>query len=257
MFACRNVINSLWVSRDVPHGSNAALVRDRYLRSLDKATVEKNDRLDLQKLMIKSGENGAQLYHCAYKRFLCLLDPDCEYYRIFQTQGRIIVGLGAKNALETGISLHHTFGVPFIPGSALKGLAYHYCDQVWGGKEDGFKKEGRNHKIIFGTSEDSGHIRFLDAWITPDTQRNSIRPDVMTPHHGDYYKGKSAPTDFDDPNPVTFLSVSGKFLVPVSCDIPGDKGKKWAELSLALISNALRDWGIGGKTSSGYGRLVE
>ncbi len=36
---------------------------------------------------------------------------------------RCIVGLGAKGAREVGIRLHHLYGFPIIPGSALKGLA--------------------------------------------------------------------------------------------------------------------------------------
>lgn len=54
---------------------------------------------------------------------------------------------------------------------------------------------------------------------------------------------------------MTFLSVVGTFEVAVSCDVSGDEGKKWAELVFGMLSDALRDWGIGGKTNSGYGRL--
>ena len=34
------------------------------------------------------------------------------------------------------------------------------------------------------------------------------------------------------------------------------KAKKWGQLSMKLLSEALDNWGIGGKTNSGYGRLV-
>src|SRR4051812_25489068 len=37
-------------------------------------------------------------------------------------RGRMVVGLGAESVLETAISLHRIYGVPYIPGSALKGL---------------------------------------------------------------------------------------------------------------------------------------
>lgn len=33
----------------------------------------------------------------------------------------------------SGITLHHTYGVPFLPGTALKGLAAHYAHQIFGG----------------------------------------------------------------------------------------------------------------------------
>jgi CRISPR-associated protein Cmr6 len=63
------------------------------------------------------------------------------------------------------------------------------------------------------------------------------------------------PTDFDDPNPVTFLSVHGTFCVAVSCDVPGTVGDEWASRVFGMLSDALKEWGIGGKTNSGYGRL--
>ncbi len=44
-----------------------------------------------------------------------------------RAQGRIIVGLGNKGPLEFGITLHHTTGLPIIPGSALKGLCRTYA----------------------------------------------------------------------------------------------------------------------------------
>ena len=40
---------------------------------------------------------------------------------IFRTSSRLIVGLGAVHALETSITLHHTYGIPYIPGSSFKG----------------------------------------------------------------------------------------------------------------------------------------
>ena len=36
---------------------------------------------------------------------------------------RIVIGLGGAHVLETNMLLHHIYGIPYIPGSALKGLA--------------------------------------------------------------------------------------------------------------------------------------
>jgi CRISPR-associated protein Cmr6 len=45
-------------------------------------------------------------------------------------QGRVVerlaVGLGAPSVLETGIALHRVYGIPYLPGSAIKGLTRHY-----------------------------------------------------------------------------------------------------------------------------------
>ena len=49
---------------------------------------------------------------------------------------RLVIGLGGKGTLEMGITLHHHGGYPFIPGSALKGLAHSwalfYLADQWG-----------------------------------------------------------------------------------------------------------------------------
>lgn len=111
-----------------------------------------------------------------------------------RTQGRLIVGLGNKSVLDTGIRLHHTYGLPMISGSALKGLASHYCDRCWGqwGVQDPprenrlFRRneKGGHHELLFGTTNDGGVIAFHDAWITPESLRKSgLMLDVMTPHH--------------------------------------------------------------------------
>jgi CRISPR-associated protein Cmr6 len=79
----------------------------------------------------------------------------------------------------------------------------------------------------------------------------------MNPHHSKYYSAlQETPTDFDDPIPIPFLSVQGKFLVGVSADRSLPRAREWLDLAFGLIAEALEQWGIGGKTSSGYGRLT-
>lgn len=258
--ACRNKIGDLWPrdppDSELPNAANAALVRDRYLRVPVKENLHPNARKELFRTMQSAVDRSGDIYQAAYERYIQPpgKNPAANF---FTTKNRMILGLGNENVLETGLTLHHTYGTPMIPGTALKGLAAHYCDQVWGAKDERFKRGQEYHKALFGTTDDAGHIIFHDAWITPETLKGSLRPDVMTPHHGDYYseknEGAAAPTDFDDPNPVTFLSVVGTFHIAVSCDIPEEKD--WTSFVFDLLADALCKWGIGGKTSSGYGRL--
>jgi CRISPR-associated protein Cmr6 len=255
--ACRSAISAWWdLDKD---GDNAGLMRDRFLRVAVKD--KKNHpqaRKELFEAMRQSLAQSKETYEAAYQRQESTL-MNLKSKGFYRTDGRMIIGLGGENVLETGLTLNHTYGTPLIPGSALKGLAAHYCDQAWGAVDDKFKLSGEYHKVIFGTTEDSGHIIFHDAWITPDSLEGSLQLDVMTPHHGDYYSdetGSTAPTDFDDPNPVTFLSIVGTFKVAVSCDVSGPIGDEWACRVFELLSDALQEWGIGGKTNAGYGRLI-
>lgn len=255
--ACRSVISDWWELDKT--GENAGLLRDRFLRVAVKDKKNHPEaRNKLFEAICQSLVRSLETYSAAYQRQEATL-KDLKSSGFFNTDGRMVIGLGAENVLETGLTLNHTYGSPLIPGTALKGLAEHYCHQAWGAADERFKLGGEYHQAIFGTTKDSGHIIFHDAWITPESLIGSLQPDVMTPHHGDYYsdeKGLTPPTDFDDPNPITFLSVVGTFLIAVSCDVPGPVGDEWAERVFDLLTDALREWGIGGKTNAGYGRLV-
>ncbi len=228
---------------------------------------------------IKSAANAEarELYKVAYQRWQQTL-PTTNI--ILKTEGRLIVGLGTENVLETGIRLHHTYGLPTLPGSALKGLAAHYCDQVWGQRDNcdslddalkfrGPRKEdqktnrpaephGEFHKILFGANDESGCIVFHDGWFVPDSDSSPLKLDVMTPHHSGWNNidDPEPPTDFDSPIPIPFLSVAVKFHIAVAwCGPESERANDWTKLALSLLTDALKNWGVGGKTSSGYGRL--
>lgn len=241
------------------HGQHAGLLLQRYL--CENATGETGNPEE-KRAILQAAINAAanadvrELYTIAFSRWKSSL-PESSVAIDLQTLGRLIVGLGSENVLETGIRLHHTYGMPIIPGSALKGLAAHYADQVWGETEARFKKGRPFHELLFGTTDDSGCIVFHDAWFVPGCEGEPLKLDVMTPHHPKWLDGTAPPTDFDAPTPVPFLSVAGKFHVAVSWRGPAsEKSQDWTELSLSLVADALNNWGVGGKTTSGYGRLA-
>lgn len=236
------------------------------------------------------------------KDYACFFD--C-WKRAFEKEGcgtaelravsRILVGHGNPSATEVGITLHHTWGVPCVPGSALKGLLSHYVDAVYGPRKEGLaaasggpgdgerdqyrgviwsrsriqRGPGRVYRAIFGApsaEEDhpasgeegaiQGGVVFHDALYVPGSCPGDkpFARDVLTVHHREYYTsgGESYPNDYDSPNPVGFLSVrpGARFLVALG------GASEWTTFVMPLLQDALRDWGVGGKTTSGYGRLV-
>jgi CRISPR-associated protein Cmr6 len=199
------------------------------------------------------------LYRHAFARWKRLLRDLPEPHQMVEVATRpftrVIVGLGNKGILEAGLRLHHTYGVPLLPGSALKGLTSHYCHEVWGRRDARYQRSGPFHALLFGTTEDGGAIRFEDGWMDPEG--SAILPDVVTPHHQTWQTDPTrAPTDFDSPVPVPFLSVAGRFCIAVCWQGPKDeRAAAWTKRALAILVEALQDWGVGGKTSSGYGRL--
>lgn len=186
-----------------------------------------------------------------------------------EVEGRMIIGLGQKGPTEAGLALEHTWGVPMIPGSALKGLtmaAAHLLleDEAWRKKSDG---RGRSLALLGGTTEHIGRVIFHDAWWIPNhhdrQEKLPIHPDVITVHHPDYYKdGKRAPSDMDNPIPNAFASVNGAYFVVVEVTSPlkqQDKDEPESETlldaALCILKLGLTHLGIGAKTNAGYGRM--
>ena len=193
-----------------------------------------------------------------------------------KVQGRMIVGLGDKNPLEFGITLQHTWGVPYIPGSSLKGLASAtaarlIADPDWQRSkphpadvtsEDHPKEKTDIPKtsadLLFGDTEQMGGVIFHDAWWIPDTGQAEagkvpLHLDVMTVHHPDYYQKDPEncppPSDTDSPNPVSFLSAGGSYLIALEGE------EAWCQAAYELLKIGLEELGIGAKTHSGYGRM--
>jgi CRISPR-associated protein Cmr6 len=257
--------------------SHVAMLLQRYVaHPADGSEQWSAAKRTILKMAICAADNVETrgLYSRAFDRWTSSL-PTGSMTLELRTLGRLIVGLGSENVLETGLRLHHTYGLPVVPGSAIKGLCAHYCDQVWGSSNSKFKKpvaeqdkvyreflDGKGpsppenyHRLLFGNTDDSGCMIFHDAWLTPNSS-SPLCLDVMTPHHPGWMDGLVAPSDFDSPNPVPFLSVAGQFLFAISwCGPPIERSTNWTKLVCSLLLGALAEWGIGGKTSSGYGRF--
>lgn len=169
--------------------------------------------------------------------------------------GRMVVGLGAESVLEVSIALQRTYGMPYIPGSALKGLAAATAhkrleDPKW--RKAGKDSEiGEAHKVLFGDQESSGYVTFHDALWIPNGDKLPLDLDVMTVHHPDYYQGSgdAPPADWDSPNPVAFVSARGRYLLAVTGP------EEWADAAIDILKDALEHDGIGAKTAAGYGRM--
>lgn len=214
-----------------------------------------------------------------------------------ELKSRLLIGHGSSSAVDVGITVHHTWGVPVIPGSAVKGLVAHYVDATYGPSEpdrqpweqqgdertrahyQGVTWRGRCvergpgavYRALFGAPDareddvmrehdlgagaSAGLVVFHDALYVPGSIKGNkpFAADVLTVHQKSYYDslGKSAPNDYDSPNPVAFLTVR-----PGACLLFALSGPaQWTDLAEKLLRDALDRWGVGGKTSAGYGRF--
>ena len=193
----------------------------------------------------------------------------CESF-LLKNDYRIIPGLGGANILETNINLHHIYGVPYIPGSSLKGLAkamavekikentdlsYKEIDKILEAEkldESQNIKDIKLYRSIFGTQKKTGRVNFMDSY--PEG-RIKFKLDIMTPHYKDYYKEmnsdnpKNSPEDTGDPNPITFLVLEG---TAFRFNLISDE-KEILKGAVELLEKGLRYMGVGAKTRIGYG----
>ena len=248
MQSCRDVLYTLELGR----GENASLIMARYIKNLD----DKNDsKRDLFTAMTKAASNAQDLYSLAFRtrHDALAMTATPGYFRTIQA---LAAGLGNSNVIETGLALNPTYGVPMLPASSIKGVTAHYCAEVFGPADSRFRgpdddgTAGEIYEALFGKTspegeQEAGLLRFYDAWIMPECVRNAFVLDVMTPHHG---------SDFTDPIPVNFLTVSGDFELWIGClDFEADR--KWADFAFGLTEAALKNYGIGGKIRAGYGKM--
>ena len=174
--------------------------------------------------------------------------------------GRMAVGMGNESVFENSITLHRTYGVPYIPGSALKGLTAHYARNHL----DGMEKTSEIYEAVFGSGDNAGFVTFFDALYIPGSSKNidnngkdlPLKNDIITPHHQEYNSGNKTkkgdvipPAEYDDPVPIPFISSVGSYLIAIAGP------EKLVFFVSEIMKMALKEEGIGSKTSSGYGRI--
>jgi CRISPR-associated protein Cmr6 len=106
---------------------------------------------------------------------------------------------------------------------------------------------------IFGTQKQQGKVIFFDAYPIGEI---NLKIDVMNPHYPEYYSKGQAPTDWQNPIPIKFLTVENtKFQFYLA--VRGENSNKILEKTKELCLEALKEHGIGAKTSLGYGIFEE
>jgi len=223
--------------------TNAGLWLDKFIREQKKEDKESRRKLVKEVAEIRVPEDYARWFE-RWRQTLLDYGAECREAKV---NGRMAIGLGDESVLETSVTLHHTYGVPCIPGSALKGLAASFARQHLG---DEWLLNTTAYVTVFGDTKMAGYVTFFDALPLP-TNSSLLHPDIITVHHEKYYNSNSEPpADWDDPTPVPFLSATGTYLIALSGP------PAWAGTAFDILKHALDHVGIGAKTSSGYGRLT-
>ncbi len=178
-------------------------------------------------------------------------------------------GLGNEHPLENGFSFLTPYGLPYLPGSGVKGVIRRAAEELasseWG-ETQGWSKDAIRQ--LFGPGEEDfardrdtparqGALRFWDVF----PQIGAMCVEIMTPHLGEYYQGNATPNTSLTPNPIPFLAVPAKarFCFHVECapaSISDENLREnWRALLQAAFEHAGKWLGFGAKTAVGYGHM--
>ena len=166
-------------------------------------------------------------------------------------------GLGNEHPLENGFAFLNPYGLPYLPGSGIKGVlrqaARELASGQWGDTcgwteelihqppwSDCRKIDLSVLDALFGRETENGssdHVRgALSFWdALPQIPGDSLSVDIMTPHQSHYYQpqdlrdkkaylkssGSTSPHDSGAPTPISFLTLppGTRFTFHVRCDM--------------------------------------
>jgi CRISPR-associated protein Cmr6 len=195
-------------------------------------------------------------------------------------------GLGNEHPLENGFAFLNPYGLPYLPGSGVKGVLRQAARELasgdWGDShgwepDERFLLELAKTRIpmtmldvLFGKQSSDGeteHVRgALRFWdVFPQVPGTHLDVEVMTAHQSHYLQGTDTPHESGQPNPINFLTVppGAGFHFHVQCDQPFltrlapelAEPSVWQSLLSAALEHAF-DWlGFGAKTAVGYGAM--
>ena len=224
-------------------GKNKAAAQDTFRHITD---LTQSDQARMKALACRQGALGSCVPATA------ILHLEAQSVTPFTT------GLGNEHPLENGFAFLNPYGLPYLPGSGVKGVLRQAARELASGEWEGSGgwsieakyeiqiKSGESEPedeqapaplrldmidVLFGrdTSEKStaqfrGVLTFWDVF--PQIHADRLFIEIMTPHQSHYYQrkpeaGSMSPHESGQPNPICFLTVppESKFEFYVVCDV--------------------------------------
>lgn len=261
---------------------NAGLLIQRGLRVWDTTDKAKADKKDL--IEVIANTKPSDLYQLAFDRWLLQTQQKEAFATVpAAIDGRLMTGLALGGTLETGVATQHSYGMPMLAGSAVKGAVRAYAENLFSQKDaEGqviLEKDSKGIErtaidpvmkpildILFGADENAeqanaGYLIWHDAWLIPALTKEGkysssddaqpFAEEIVTVHHQQYYAdktGKVEALDMEAPVPNQQLAVQGSFYFAVE-----GKNKQWLDFAKQLLENMLHQFGMGAKGAAGYG----
>lgn len=209
----------LWTTHDIDYEVRGQSRQEREVKCENKVTalvaakhLTKNDQTTMQALLARQNHAFASIAECDG---LCL---DALAVAPFTT------GLGNEHPLENGFAFLNPYGLPYLPGSGVKGVLRQAARELasgewgdacgWSAAKDkpllqgvgGQRKPVLDKKeqpvmlsmldVLFGRETADGdkeHLRgVLTFWdVIPQIAGDRLAVEIMTPHQSHYYQHKS------------------------------------------------------------------
>jgi CRISPR-associated protein Cmr6 len=196
----------------------------------------------------------ADLAMHAYRRWLAMTTAVGAQHFHAATNWRLALGLNHATVIETSLTLHPLYGIPLIPGSALKGLCRSYVTgEIAAHASKKIEEDDQTIQRIFGSPTQSGTVIFFDA--IPFEGKATFALDIINMHYPDYYNRGKEPTNDQRPNPVMFLTITDTIFTFALAqrNLQREAHKDDVTTASQWLQEALQNYGVGGKTSAGYG----
>jgi len=210
------------------------------------------DKLNDVSLFIAKQDSRIDNYYNSVKK----IHPTHNRSFSLKTNWRLAIGIGTASIYETSISLHHIYGIPYIPAQSIKGSFRSYIIENYFDSDEKTAFNDKGFIAIFGSNSEQGNVIFFDAF----SKQPKLQLDIMNNHYQNYYGKNEAPTDTQNPNPINFLTIVNtefRFMLTAkenkSIATGKFEGKKILDVVATELKQSLQFFGIGAKTAVGYG----
>jgi CRISPR-associated protein Cmr6 len=277
----------LWNTHDIAYEVRGQQQQERDVKKENKVTA-------LQQACALN-TSDKQLGKAFFQRQSQTFDniPSAQGHRLLtNATAPFTTGLGNEHPLENGFAFLNPYGLPYLPGSGIKGVIRQAANELASGEwDDSDWTRDQRHEVqdlngqhlfdasdldvLFGSEALDGenHLRgVISFWdVIPQIEGNKLMVEIMTPHQGHYYQqkeaaGSASPHDSGSPIPISFLTVppGSGFAFHMVCDharlqhLAPDLAvnDRWKVLLTEAFEHAF-DWlGFGAKTAVGYGAMV-
>lgn len=285
----RRTQDRLWKTHDVGYEVRGANQKER--------EVKYENKVFALKAATRLGEDDKKLMEALQQRqaafFASAASELCKICLPAIATAPFTTGLGNEHPLENGFAFLNPYGLPYLPGSGVKGVLRQAARELasgdWGDspwREYNRSLSGEANApdfdsaqsatyldALFGREDSNDALRgALSFWdVIPQIKGDSLLVEIMTPHQSHYYQqnpaaGSISPHDSGQPIPISYLTVppGSGFTFHVVCDLVRlersaldlARDGRWKTLLTAAFEHAFAWCGFGAKTAVGYGAMA-